>query len=98
MDINLTIKTDKGDIQIEMFPDEAPLTVSSFVNLAQRGYYDGLTFHRVIGDFMVQGGDPTASGSGGPGYQSYPAPEWKTHRLRESDRRPRRGRCHSAGR
>ncbi len=69
MDINLTIKTDRGDIQIEMFPNEAPLTVSSFVNLAQRGYYDGLTFHRVISEFMIQGGDPSASGSGGPGYQ-----------------------------
>jgi len=69
MEINLTIKTDKGDIEIEMFPDEAPLTVANFVNLAQRGYYDGLTFHRVIGDFMIQGGDPSGNGTGGPGYQ-----------------------------
>lgn len=64
-----TIQTDKGDIRIELFPDEAPYTVANFVNLAQRGYYDGLTFHRVIANFMIQGGDPTGTGSGGPGYK-----------------------------
>lgn len=68
-DLIAVIKTDKGDIRLKLFPDEASLTVTSFVNLAQRGYYDGLKFHRVIKDFMIQGGDPTGTGSGGPGYQ-----------------------------
>ena len=67
-DLTAVIQTAKGDIRVELFPAEAPLTVANFVNLAQRGYYDGLTFHRVIADFMVQGGDPTGTGSGGPGY------------------------------
>lgn len=71
MDLKAIIKTEKGDITLELFPEEAPLTVMNFVNLAQRGYYDGLKFHRVIKDppFMIQGGDPTGSGSGGPGYK-----------------------------
>ncbi len=68
MDLKATISTDKGDINLTLFPDQAPLTVANFVNLSQRGYYDGLTFHRVLADFMIQGGDPTGSGSGGPGY------------------------------
>jgi peptidyl-prolyl cis-trans isomerase B (cyclophilin B) len=63
------IKTDKGDIRLELYHDEAPLTVANFVNLAERGYYDGVTFHRVISNFMIQGGDPTGTGSGGPGYR-----------------------------
>jgi len=63
------IKTEKGDIHVTLFPAEAPLTVANFVNLAQRGYYDGLTFHRVLANFMIQGGDPTGTGSGGPGYR-----------------------------
>ncbi len=63
------IETDKGEIRVELTPDKTPLTVASFVNLAERGYYDGLTFHRVIDRFMVQGGDPTGTGSGGPGYK-----------------------------
>ncbi len=63
------IQTTRGSISIELFPEQAPLTVLNFVNLARRGYYDGLKFHRVIEDFMVQGGDPTGTGSGGPGYQ-----------------------------
>ena len=63
------ITTTKGDIQVTLFPAEAPLTVANFVNLAQRGYYDGLKFHRVIANFMIQGGDPTGTGSGGPGYR-----------------------------
>ena len=69
-DSNLTavMDTDKGEIRIELFPADAPLTVMNFVNLAQRGYYDGLKFHRVIPDFMVQGGDPTGTGTSGPGY------------------------------
>ena len=62
------ITTTKGDIHVTLFPAEAPLTVANFVNLAQRGYYDGLKFHRVIANFMIQGGDPTGTGSGGPGY------------------------------
>ena len=62
-------KTTKGDIHVTLFPAEAPLTVVNFVNLAQRGYYDGLTFHRVIANFMIQGGDPTGTGTGGPGYR-----------------------------
>jgi peptidyl-prolyl cis-trans isomerase B (cyclophilin B) len=63
------IQTSRGSISVELYPEEAPLTVLNFVNLARRGYYDGLKFHRVIEDFMVQGGDPTGTGSGGPGYQ-----------------------------
>lgn len=62
------IRTAKGEIEVTLFPAEAPLTVASFINLAQRGYYDGLTFHRVLPNFMIQGGDPTGTGSGGPGY------------------------------
>lgn len=68
-DLTAVIHTAKGDIRVALFPNEAPLTVANFVNLAERGYYDGLTFHRVIPDFMVQGGDPTGTGMGGPGYQ-----------------------------
>ncbi len=63
------ITTTKGEIRVTLFPGEAPLTVANFVNLAQRGYYDGLKFHRVIANFMIQGGDPTGTGSGGPGYR-----------------------------
>jgi len=62
-------KTEKGDITVELFADRAPLTVENFVNLARAGFYDGTTFHRVINGFMAQGGDPTGSGTGGPGYQ-----------------------------
>ncbi|MBM63974.1 MAG: peptidylprolyl isomerase [Acidobacteria bacterium] len=62
-------QTVKGDIRVKLFPGEAPLTVANFVNLAKRRYYDGLKFHRVIANFMIQGGDPTGSGMGGPGYQ-----------------------------
>ena len=60
-----TIKTNHGDIVIQLFPEEAPMTVENFVRLAQKGYYDGVTFHRVISDFMVQGGDPEGTGAGG---------------------------------
>lgn len=67
--IRAEIATSKGRIQLELFPDEAPLTVSSFANLARRGFYDGLGFHRVIPNFMVQGGCPQGSGTGGPGYR-----------------------------
>ncbi len=61
--------TDKGDIQIELFAAQAPKTVNNFVFLAREGFYDGTTFHRVIGGFMAQGGDPTGTGTGGPGYR-----------------------------
>jgi len=64
-----TFETSKGSIVVELFPADAPNTVSNFVFLAKDGFYDGTTFHRVIADFMIQGGDPTASGRGGPGYQ-----------------------------
>ena len=64
-----TISTDQGDIVIELFADKAPTTVNNFVFLAREGFYDGVTFHRVIKGFMAQGGDPTGSGSGGPGYR-----------------------------
>ena len=63
-----TLQTNHGPIKIELFPDDAPKTVGNFQDLAQKGFYDGLTFHRVIEDFMIQGGDPTGDGTGGPGY------------------------------
>ena len=63
-----TIETDKGRIVLDLFAKEAPKTVNSFVFLAREGFYDGVTFHRVIADFMIQGGDPTGTGAGGPGY------------------------------
>jgi cyclophilin family peptidyl-prolyl cis-trans isomerase len=63
------MKTDKGTMVIELFADKAPNTVNNFVFLAREGFYDGVIFHRVINNFMVQGGDPTGSGSGGPGYR-----------------------------
>jgi len=63
------IKTAKGTIEFELYADKAPKTVSNFVYLANQKYFDGLTFHRVVADFVIQGGDPTGIGSGGPGYQ-----------------------------
>ena len=63
------LKTERGDIVVELYADRAPLTVENFVNLARAGFYDGTTFHRVIKGFMAQGGDPTGTGTGGPGYQ-----------------------------
>ena len=60
--------TAKGEIRVALFSGEAPITVANFINLAKRGYYDGLKFHRVIANFMIQGGDPTGTGRGGPGY------------------------------
>jgi cyclophilin family peptidyl-prolyl cis-trans isomerase len=62
-------KTERGEIVADLYADKAPLTVENFVNLARSGFYDGTTFHRVIAGFMAQGGDPTGTGSGGPGYQ-----------------------------
>lgn len=66
--LRATIKTNKGDIRLNLFADKTPVTVANFVNLADRGYYNGLKFHRVIPDFMIQGGCPHGSGMGGPGY------------------------------
>jgi cyclophilin family peptidyl-prolyl cis-trans isomerase len=63
-----TLHTNKGEIAVELFDDDAPKTVGNFVKLARDGFYDGVIFHRVIPDFMIQGGDPTGTGSGGPGY------------------------------
>ena len=63
-----TFRLDKGDIVVELFADKAPRTVNNFVFLARDGFYNGVTFHRVIADFMAQGGDPTGTGRGGPGY------------------------------
>lgn len=63
-----TIHTDKGDMVVDLHADKVPNTVNNFVFLARQGYYDGSIFHRVINDFMVQGGDPTGTGMGGPGY------------------------------
>ena len=63
-----TLHTNQGAIAIELFDDDAPKTVENFVSLARKGFYDGVVFHRVIPDFMIQGGDPTGTGSGGPGY------------------------------
>lgn len=60
-----TIKTNKGDITVQLFPEQAPKTVENFVGLSEKGYYDGIVFHRVIPNFMIQGGDPTGSGMGG---------------------------------
>jgi cyclophilin family peptidyl-prolyl cis-trans isomerase len=68
-DYEATIKTEKGDIRIQLLASEAPATVNNFVFLARDGFYDGVTFHRVIPDFMAQTGDPTGTGRGGPGYR-----------------------------
>jgi cyclophilin family peptidyl-prolyl cis-trans isomerase len=66
---NATMQTNHGTIELELFEDDAPKTVENFVKLARDGFYDGVIFHRVIEDFMIQGGDPTGTGTGGPGYQ-----------------------------
>ena len=68
-DIRIIVKTDKGDIEGVLYPSKAPVTVANFLNLAKRGYYNGLKFHRVIPDFMIQGGCPLGQGTGGPGYR-----------------------------
>lgn len=68
-DIRIKMKTDKGDIELTLFASKTPVTVANFLNLASKKYYDGLKFHRVIDNFMIQGGDPTGSGMGGPGYK-----------------------------
>jgi len=66
---NATLHTNYGEIAIELYDEDAPKTVENFLKLARDGFYDGVIFHRVIPDFMIQGGDPTGTGSGGPGYQ-----------------------------
>jgi len=77
--MNATLQTNHGPIAIELFPADAPKTVENFVKLARDGFYDGLIFHRVIPDFMIQGGDPTGTGSGGPGYSF--EDEFKQHKV-----------------
>ena len=69
MSLIATFDTSRGPIVVELYPKKAPLTVANFVNLARRGFYNGLSFHRVIADFMIQGGCPEGSGRGGPGYR-----------------------------
>jgi peptidyl-prolyl cis-trans isomerase B (cyclophilin B) len=66
---NATMQTNHGAIELELFDDDAPKTVDNFLKLSREGFYDGVIFHRVIPDFMIQGGDPTGTGSGGPGYK-----------------------------
>jgi len=68
-DIKVLLKTNKGDIALTIYASKVPVTAANWLNLANQGYYDGLSFHRVIKDFMVQGGDPTGTGRGGPGYR-----------------------------
>ena len=77
-DIKITFNTSKGAIKLTLFPDDAPVTCANFLNLVTRGYYDGLKFHRVIPNFMVQGGCPQGTGTGGPGYKF--EDECKPHR------------------
>jgi len=67
--LTAVIHTTKGDIRLRLFPDKAPLTVLNFVNLSSKGFYNGLSFHRVISNFMIQGGCPLGTGTGGPGYR-----------------------------
>ena len=69
MSLVVEMDTSKGVIKLELFDEKAPITVANFVNLANKGFYDGLTFHRVIPEFMIQGGCPLGTGTGGPGYQ-----------------------------
>ncbi|QOJ33326.1 MAG: peptidylprolyl isomerase [Gammaproteobacteria bacterium] len=66
---HVTIETSRGNIELELFPAHAPRTVNNFIFLARDGFYDGVRFHRVIANFMIQGGDPTGTGRGGPGYR-----------------------------
>ncbi|MEI6712760.1 MAG: peptidylprolyl isomerase [Verrucomicrobiota bacterium] len=68
-DIRIILKTSRGDIEGTIFASKVPITAANFLNLSKRGFYNGLKFHRVIPDFMIQGGDPTGTGSGGPGYR-----------------------------
>lgn len=74
-----TIKTAKGDLVLELYPKDAPVTVNNFVSLARKGFYNGVTFHRIIPGFMAQGGDPTGTGTGGPGYKFQDEFSQRTH-------------------
>jgi cyclophilin family peptidyl-prolyl cis-trans isomerase len=74
-----TLHTSEGAVELELYPDDAPKTVENFVKLSRDGFYDGVIFHRVIPDFMIQGGDPTGTGTGGPGYQF--GDEFNEHRV-----------------
>ena len=79
-----TFETSKGTIVCDLFPEDAPAAVNNFVYLAQDGFYDGTTFHRVIANFMIQGGDPTGTGRGGPGYRfndEFKGPRSKKHKV-----------------
>jgi cyclophilin family peptidyl-prolyl cis-trans isomerase len=73
------LHTSEGAIELELYPNEAPKTVENFVKLARDGFYEGVIFHRVIPDFMIQGGDPTGTGTGGPGYEF--EDEFNEHRV-----------------
>ncbi|MEJ6648089.1 MAG: peptidylprolyl isomerase, partial [Akkermansiaceae bacterium] len=68
-DVNIVLKTSKGDIEAVIYATKTPMTAANFLNLAEKDYYDGITFHRVIPNFMIQGGDPEGTGGGGPGYR-----------------------------
>jgi len=74
-----TIETSAGTLEAEFYPEDAPATVNNFLFLAREGYYDGIIFHRIISGFMIQGGDPTGSGSGGPGYKFDDEPVSKSY-------------------
>jgi cyclophilin family peptidyl-prolyl cis-trans isomerase len=74
-----TLHTSEGAVELELYPDEAPKTVENFEKLSREGFYEGVIFHRVIPDFMIQGGDPTGTGTGGPGYQF--EDEFNQHRV-----------------
>jgi cyclophilin family peptidyl-prolyl cis-trans isomerase len=74
-----TLHTSEGSIELELYPDDAPKTVENFRKLSRDGFYDGVIFHRVIPDFMIQGGDPTGTGTGGPGYEF--EDEFNDHRV-----------------
>ena len=74
-----TLQTSEGAIEVELFPDDAPKTVENFEKLSREGFYQGVIFHRVIPDFMIQGGDPTGTGMGGPGYEF--EDEFNDHRV-----------------
>jgi cyclophilin family peptidyl-prolyl cis-trans isomerase len=76
---SVTLHTSEGPIELELYPDDAPTTVENFLKLSRDGFYEGVIFHRVIPDFMIQGGDPTGTGSGGPGYQF--EDEFNEHRV-----------------
>ena len=69
MNRHATIETNQGTIKVELFEDKAPKTTKNFIDLAEKGFYDGVVFHRVIDGYMIQGGDPTGTGRGGPGYK-----------------------------